>query len=168
MFRGFIIVLLIALLAACGFQLRGSNDWPEHLQAVVISGVSSTSDLYRELAYGLDLRGAKVVTDAVQATSIIRIQAFDQSREELTTTANGTVREYELNTRLSMQLERLVDGAVSQPIDLNAYQALFNDTNNVLSNEQQQRFIREEMRTEVVNQLLLRLPALELVEPVRP
>src|SRR5204863_2048188 len=95
------LVILLALLAGCGFHLRGTAEVP--FQSVYVPNASSgiALDLKRNIQAGTQ---AKVVDDAKQAEAILVFS--DEAREKniLSLTAQGRVREFQLRYRVGFRM----------------------------------------------------------------
>lgn len=155
-----LVLVLAAALAACGFQLRGSGEWPEALNPVQITGINVRDSLYRELAVTLGSSGVDVVRQRPEGQgAILEIRSVNDQRRTLSVTETARVSEYELVRTVDVRL-RPVDG---EAVDLGPLQAsriyLFDGT-AVLSRGEREATLREAMNRDIVGQLQRRIAAL--------
>lgn len=154
-----LVLALILLLGACGFQLRGAAQLPFKSLYVEGGGSSLGVDLQRALRYG-----SNVQISATPAEAQAVLQVLGESREKriLSISANGRVSEYVLFYRLSF---RLHDGKgkelmPAQPLELKR-DISFNDA-QVLAKEQEEAMLYRDMQADAVQQVIRRLNAAKI------
>ena len=93
------MLLLLALAAGCGFQLRGSQEVP--FRALYIPGATGgvALDLKRNSQAGTR---AKVVDDPKQADAIMEFSEESRQKDILSLTGTGRVREFQLRYRVEI------------------------------------------------------------------
>ncbi|WP_018872230.1 LPS assembly lipoprotein LptE [Thioalkalivibrio sp. ALJ16] len=158
--RAGLVVWLAASVAACGFQLRGSMDWPEALAPVHITGLSPRDSLYRELAVAFGSAGVEVVDqrpDRHGAT--LEIRSVRDQRRTLSVTETARVSEYELVRTVEARL-RPVQGEAVELGPLQASRVYLFDGSAVLSRSEREETLREAMNRDLVAQLQRRMTAL--------
>jgi LPS-assembly lipoprotein len=144
------------LLAACGFQLRGTADVP--FQTIFVPAVAG--------GIGLELRRniqagtrAKVVDEAKQAEAVLEITEETREKEILSLTGTGRVREFQLRYRVGF---RVHDGKGRDFVPANRVTLVrdisFNDT-DVLAKETEEQLLYRDMQSDMVQQILRRLAA---------
>jgi len=89
-------LLLVTLLAGCGFQLRGSAAWPETLARLHVGGPELRLDFERVLRPALRARGATLVASPEPGTARIEVVGYNEERRLLSAAAGSEKREYEL------------------------------------------------------------------------
>ncbi len=148
--------LLCLLLAACGFQLRGSADVPFKTLFVPSVAGGIGLELKRNIQAGTS---AKVVDEVKQAEAVLDILEETRAKEILSLTGTGRVREFQLRYRVGF---RVHDGkgrdfvpstAVTLQRDIS-----FNDT-GVLAKESEEQLLYRDMQSDMVQQILRRLAA---------
>jgi LPS-assembly lipoprotein len=149
-------VLLCLLLAACGFQLRGTADVPFDSIYVPQSAGGIGLELKRSIQAGTR---AKVVDDAKAASAILEFSEESRLKEILSLTGQGRVREYLLRYRVGF---RVHDGKGRDFLPHDTVTLLrdisFNDA-DVLAKESEEQLLYRDMQTDMVQQILRRLAA---------
>ncbi|MFO7954758.1 LPS assembly lipoprotein LptE [Thioalkalivibrio sp.] len=161
--RAGLVLLLAVSLAACGFQLRGSGEWPEALQPVQITGINARDSLYRELAVTLGSSGVEVVNQRPEGQgAILEIRSVNDQRRTLSVTEAARVSEYELIRTVNARL-RPVEGEAVDLGPLRAARIYLFDGTSVLSRSEREATLREAMDRDIIGQLQRRIAA--LLEP---
>jgi LPS-assembly lipoprotein len=144
------------LLAACGFQLRGTADVPFESIYVPQSAGGIGLELKRSIQAGTR---ARVVDDAKQAVAILEFTEETRTKEILSLTGQGRVREYLLRYRVGF---RVHDGKGRDFVPVNTVSLLrdisFNDA-DVLAKESEEQLLFRDMQSDMVQQILRRLAA---------
>lgn len=149
-------VVLLAVLAGCGFQLRGAAKLPFDTVYVAATGGGIALDLKRNIQAGTD---AKVVDDAKKAEALLQFTREERQKVILSLTATGRVREFQLRYIVGF---RVVDnkGDVFVPpstIELTR-DITFNDA-DVLAKESEEQLLYRDMQNDMVQQIMRRLAA---------
>ncbi|OOC47920.1 MULTISPECIES: LPS assembly lipoprotein LptE [Thioalkalivibrio] len=161
--RAGLVLVLVAALAACGFQLRGGSEWPETLNPVQITGINARDSLYRELAVTLGSSGVDVVRQRPEGQgAILEIRSVNDQRRTLSVTEAARVSEYELVRTVDARL-RPVDGEAVDLGPMRASRIYLFDGTAVLSRGERESTLREAMDRDIVSQLQRRIAA--LIEP---
>ncbi len=149
--------MLATALAACGFQLRGSANYP--FDSIFVNAAVSppfSQELSRALAAA---SAAKVQNSATNAQVVLDVPSVLDDKEVLSLSAGGSVREYQLTKRVQFRVHDK-DGNDWMPageiVIRRAY--TFNETQVLARDLQEQRLLRE-MQTDAVQQLVRRLQA---------
>jgi LPS-assembly lipoprotein len=154
--------LVLALLAGCGFQLRGTQDVP--FNTLYIPGASGgiALDLKRNIEAGTD---AKVVSDPKQADAILELS--NERREKIILSLSGTGRVREFRLRYSVDF-RVHDGKGNVYVPTSTVQlsrdVTFNDA-EILAKEAEEQLLFRDMQSDMVQQLLRRLAAARAAKP---
>ena len=148
--------LLCLLVAACGFQLRGTADVP--FESIYVPQAAGGIGL--ELKHSIQAgTRAKVVDDPKQAVAVLEFTEETRLKEILSLTGQGRVREYLLRYRVGF---RVHDGKGKDFVPSNTVSLLrdisFNDA-DVLAKESEEQLLYRDMQTDMVQQILRRLAA---------
>ena len=148
--------LLCLVLAACGFQLRGTADVP--FQTIYVP--SGTGGIGLELKRNIQAgTSAKVLDDAKQAEAVLEITQEAREKEILSLTGTGRVREFQLRYRVGF---RVHDGKGREFVPVNTVVLVrditFNDT-DVLAKESEEQLLYRDMQNDMVQQIMRRLAA---------
>jgi LPS-assembly lipoprotein len=157
--RTLFLSLLVLALAGCGFQLRGTPNWPSELSPVYVSGLETRDPFYLLLAQSLRSAGIEVLGEPVRGGSEIRILALREQRRVLTVTGDARINEYRLVRRLDSELR--LPGA-SAPLslgELEVRQTYSFDAAAVLAQETREDELRTVMNRDLVRLLQYRVRA---------
>lgn len=105
----FLLVMLL-ILAGCGFHLRGDYGLSERLSPMTIVGLDAFDTFYRQLGDVLVLSGVELTEDAAAARTELRI--IDQKTDRLVTAVDekGKASEYELIRTVTFSLKDHASG----------------------------------------------------------
>ena len=150
------LVLLLVLLAGCGFRLRGTADVPFQTLYVPNSDSGIALDLKRNVQAGTQ---AKVVDDAKVAEAILVFSEENREKNILSLNSSGRVREFQLRYRVGFRVHDGKGGEyVPQTQIALTRDITFNDT-DVLAKEAEEQLLFRDMQTDMVQQIMRRLAA---------
>jgi LPS-assembly lipoprotein len=160
--RRVLLIGLLALLAGCGFQLRGTAQVP--FQAVYVPGAGGgiALDLKRNIQAGTN---AKVVDDPREADAVLQFTSEARSKEILSLTGTGRVREFRLLYQVGF---RLHDGKGREYVPLTRLEltrdVTFNDE-AILAKEAEEQLLFRDMQADMVHLIMRRLAGAERAKP---
>lgn len=148
-----------AALPACGFRLRGSATLPfETMYLALPANSSFGAELARNLRAGTNV---KLVDKREEAQAVLEIGADTRDREVVSVNAQGQVREVRLRQAVTF---RVTDGKGKDFIPsttLFTRRDVSYDERQVLASQAEESLIYRDMQTDLVQQLLRRLAALQ-------
>ncbi|WP_417566311.1 LPS assembly lipoprotein LptE [Marinobacter sp.] len=160
---------LLAILAGCGFQLRGAPPVSAALQPLAVDCSSPVPEtLCLSVREQLKLGEINLV-DVAQADYILRLGNFEEDRRATAITAQAAAAEYTL--RHSVVLE--VVGADRIPIvastRLSSSESYRYDETNVLAKQREEETLRQQLNDRLAQQVLFRLAPLtsERIDAIR-
>ncbi len=159
--RLLLLPLLAAPLAACGFRLRGAPRFPfESLH------LGATSALAQELRRNLESSGQVRVLDAralpTQAHEVLELLNEQRQKVVAGRSASGQVREFQLRMslrfrfRTSRGVELIPETTLTQQRDIS-----YNES-QALAKEAEEELLMRDMQSDLVQQLMRRLAAVNL------
>jgi LPS-assembly lipoprotein len=153
--RFVLLALGITALAGCGFRLSG----PKALAfSTVHINVNQHSTLGLALRRQIALSGSTTVEeDPARAETKLQILANNRSREILSLTATGKVREYELVQTLRFRLTDRDGNELIPPATLSARREYTFSDELILGKEQEEALLYSDMESDLVRQLMRRL-----------
>ena len=154
-----LLSLLVLLLTACGFQLRGSVTLPQVMQTTHVQG-DRFSLLVGELQTLLRNAGARLVEERGAATAVLRILEENSSERVLSVGATGRAVEYELFQRVDYQLEDASGELLVPRQSLSARRSYQFDENDVLGKANEEESLREEMQRDLALRIVQQLSIL--------
>ena len=158
--RQFGLVLIACAITACGFQLRGAHDLPDHLSPLYLDKDTMSLLLYKELRSMLKAGGAKLTDDVAAAASVLKVSREQRTRDVISVDTLGRAREYRLIYRLAFTLQ--ADGeAVIDNSSIQLTRNLLFNPEAVLGVAEEMENIYRDMIRDSTGQILLRLQALK-------
>ena len=148
--------LLALVIAACGFQLRGTAEVP--FKTLYLPGATGgiALDLKRQIQAGTD---AKVIDDPKQAEAILQFSHEAREKQILSLTGTGRVREFRLLYRVGW---RVHDGKGGDYVPQTSFELTrdvsFNDA-EVLAKEAEEQLLFRDMQGDMVQLIMRRLSA---------
>jgi LPS-assembly lipoprotein len=156
-------LVLLLLLAGCGFQLRGTADLPFktlYMPPTSVPGIAL--DLKRNIQAGTH---TTVVDDAKTAEAVLEVSREARERLILSLAGTGRVREYELRYTVAF---RVHDGKGGEFVPLSTVQlgraVTYNDS-DVLSKEAEEGLLYRDMQFDMVQQIMRRIAAAQPPKP---
>ncbi len=151
-----------AVLAGCGFQLRGSGGEYNMPFKSIYLAFPETSALGTELRR--NLRGGDkvvVVDDPAKAEARFEVLSENRGKAILSLNSQGRVREFLLTYTLTFRVVNAAGVELLGPTELNLKRPLtFNET-QVLAKESEEALLYRDMQADLVQQILRRLAAVK-------
>ena len=158
------VVRAAAVLAGCGFQLRGTNgQYNLPFQSIWLS-FPETSPLGTELKR--NLRAAETVrieSDASRAQALFDVLAESRGKTILSLNSLGRVREYTLSYTLVFRVRDANNRELLAPTELTLRRNIAFDESQVLAKESEEALLYRDMQADLVQQILRRLAAIKPV-----
>jgi LPS-assembly lipoprotein len=149
------LILLCSLLTSCGFQLRGTASLPfEKMYISAPEGHPIGAELKRAIQSG----GNTLVLEKSQdAEAILQITSAVNSKNLLSVSGGGRVREFQLHYRTSFRLSD-AEGRELIPTSVISLTRIipFSDS-LVLAKQSEEKMLVREMRSDSIQQILRRL-----------
>jgi LPS-assembly lipoprotein len=184
-----IILLLIGLLAACGFKLRGSAELPGYKLpfATIALSLPPTSEFYALLKRNIEARsaGTRVVEDSMDAQAVLTVLRDTNEKIILSLSGSGRAREYSLVRTFSFKVNAKAVTAAPGPVikytdappaegpteyippsTITLRREITFSDDLVLSKESEEALLWRDMQSDLVQQLMRRLAAAKL-KPVK-
>jgi LPS-assembly lipoprotein len=162
--RALCALLAAAVLAGCGFQLRGSDgQYNMPFQSIWLSFNESSplgTELKRNLRAGDTVR---VVTDASKAEALFDVISESRSKAIQSLNSLGRVREYSLSYTLVFQVRDANNRQLLGPTEITLRRNIAFDESQVLAKESEEALLYRDMQTDLVQQILRRLVAIKPV-----
>ncbi|MCM2287507.1 MAG: LPS assembly lipoprotein LptE [Sulfuritalea sp.] len=179
------ILLLVGVLTACGFKLRGSAELPGYKLpfATIALTLAPTSEFYAQLKRTIEASspGTRVVRDVKEAEAILTVLGDTSEKVILSLTAAGRAREFQLVRTFSFRVHGSAPATAAAPrakySDVPAAagpteyiapstitlrrEITFSD-DLVLSKESEEQLLWRDIQSDLVQQLMRRLAAAKL------
>ncbi len=148
-----------ALLAGCGFQLRGAARLPfSSLHVQLSPGTLLGQEIRRAL------RASDVRIEETPATAEATLIILSELREKqiLSLGGQGRVREFQLRYRLAYQVTGPKASIIAPPSEIVLKRDISFNDNEALAKESEEALLYRDMQTDAVQQLLRRLQAIKV------
>ncbi len=154
--RRFALLAGVALLAACGFELRRAPEL--NFKTVQLKGFKPLSPLATELKRSIDASRTTQVVDGPQQAQVV-LEALADSREKsvVASTATGEVRELQLRSRISFRLRSLAGKELITATEIVLSRDMSYNETNALAKEQEEALLYRAMQSDIVAQIMRRL-----------
>lgn len=164
-----VVVLLSALLSACGFHLRGNVELPPMLKVTLLQSSDLWSGIAAALRTELESAGARVTTKSDEATAVLKLTGERSQRRVLSVGTGGTASEYELFEEVTFAVYDNEGRELLKPQTLNLTRDLVFNENQLLGKVSESDELREQMRRTLARQIITRiLTGLQAHEPAAP
>jgi len=148
-------------LAGCGFTLRGTVDLSPELQTLYLESSVGESAILQELRRAL-IAGDINLLDTPRV-DVFRLELGEELSEERVLSVNSNARagEYELSLSVPIQLSS-GSALLLGPEVLSIARVYLADPNSAVAKAEERELMEEEIRQELVSQILRRLQNLAL------
>jgi len=158
MIRALVALLASAmLLQACGFKLRGQFNLPPGMEVVHVS--TGQTILQDELERSLQFSGARVVTDAAEAESVVDIFDAVVEREVRTIDTRGRASSYDLNYVVRFRVRQPAGAVMLEDSVVRLSRNFTFDPEFVLEAEREEEELVEDMQRDAAQQIMRRIAA---------
>jgi LPS-assembly lipoprotein len=150
-----LVIFIAVLLADCSFHLRGQAGMP--FNTLYLSVANPNTPFIRDLRRNLEANKVKLVNTAAQADVVLSIVSEVPDKQILSLSGSGRVNEFQLFYRVSV---RAYDPKQQEWIPAEEFvlhRDFPYDDNNVLAMEAEETLLYQSMRTDMVQQIVLRL-----------
>lgn len=147
-----LIAVLALLIAGCGFHLRGAAVDASVTSAYVRAdrSVAITNELTRVLRQS----GVEVLDSAEQASVVIDLLEQQQNDRTVSYTDRATTAEIQLEQAVRFQIDGPEEKSLVAERWARATRTYLVDTRNLVGSNQQQRLLRAEIGTDLVQQIM--------------
>jgi LPS-assembly lipoprotein len=157
-----LLVLLTAalLLAGCGFHLRGEAAMP--FETLYLDAANPDTAFVKELRRSLEANKVKLLDTAKQADVVLNIVSEIPDKQILTLDASGRVNEFQLFYRVSLRAYDQQHDDLIPAEEIVMRSDFPYDDNHVMAMETQESMLYQDMRTNMVQQIVRRLSRVKL------
>ena len=151
--------MILLMLSACGYHLRGAIDLPEALKKMYVQGAS------RKLMTAIDrtfrTTEGKLVSTPEQAGMILNVLDEYYQRRTISLSSTGYSNEYELVYRLTFDLMDSEGGKLVSNQTIEVMRSYYNAqrSETLLSKDNEEIVIRQELYEEAVRSVIQRARA---------
>lgn len=158
--RNLLVMGLAVMLSACGFQLRGTGTTDLALKELDVSARDAYGDTVKQLRQVLKSSGVNVHAGAPYKLFLAR---EDNTQRAASYAGSARSVEYELTDTLSFEIRGQNNTSLLAD-KLEVQKIYVHDSNNLTGSDQEASQVRDEMRREMVQKMVLRL---QLITPAQ-
>jgi LPS-assembly lipoprotein len=158
--RLLLVAVLLALLSACGWQLRGATMGSLEGRAVMLRMEANLPEIERDLRRGLQGLNAELVETAEAADAVLIVMGEESRRRALAVDRDAQVQEYEIEYGVRIRLEDAEGESLAEPELISRSRGYRYEAADLLATQAREESVREEMRRDVVRVVLMRAQAL--------
>ena len=152
-------LLCATVLAACGFQLRGtggSSALPDSWRTMHLESESQNSEFTRILQSTFAANGVSWVSRE-EASYVLRLGPEQFSQTNLSVNAQARAAEFDLQMRAGFSVYNSDGERIMPPTTAAVNKQMENDPRNVVGKAEEVRVLRGELRGELATQILRRI-----------
>lgn len=153
--------LACLLVAACGYQLRGTASLPFETIYVPNASAGIALEIKRSIQAGTN---ARVVDDAKAAAAQLQFSEESRRKEILSLTSAGRVNEYRLYYRVRFRVSDAKGDEFLAPVTIQLFRDMTYDDSQVLAKEAEEQLLFRDMQSDMAQQVLRRIAT---AKPVR-
>jgi LPS-assembly lipoprotein len=153
----FLLLILVCSLTACGFHLRGYAPLPPELHTLYLQSNSPYSALTKQLQQVLKSSGVILVQDSQDAPLTLQILSDNFGQQITGQGASGQISTYQLSYTVSYQLLDAKGRVVQPPQMVGTTRSYAINSNQILGDTTVQTGLKDDMRRDLIYQLLNRL-----------
>ena len=151
--RNLMVVGLALLMSGCGFQLRGTGDADFALSEINLQARDSRGQTVQQLRELLQSNDVQVHSGARYSLNL----ANEQTRQRTASyTSSARSAEYELTSTLDYEFRGPQNTVLLQD-SVEVQRVYVHDSNNLIGSSQEGDQLRQEMRRELIQQLVMRV-----------
>ena len=157
--RLWLIAVVAASLAGCGFHLEGRTPLPESMKTAYVQATDMQTDFAQSLRKALLTSGSRPPLDKKTASSIVNIIKDDVVRRTLSVSAQNKPNEYEITYTVRFSVTS-GDQELLAPQDISATRSYSFDETRLLAKEHEESILRQAMAHDLADRVIRQLSSL--------
>lgn len=164
-----VAMVMAALVAACGFQLRGAPPVSSALQPLAVACASGVPDTLCQAVREQLTLGEVALTGRDTADYVLRLSDFQSDRRASAITAQAAAAEYTLRHTVDLEVVSADGVPLVASTRLNTSESYRYDETNVLAKQREEETLRQQMDDRLAQQIIFRLAPLtaERIDAIR-
>lgn len=149
--------VMILMLTACGWRLRGSVELPQNMQRINLILLQQSYEFEQRLQRSLQSAGAELVNGRENANISITVIAFDADKSSVAVDSQGRSVTKELLQKLTYNLQDNQGDMLAELVSVKVMRIYRYDPDNVLGMEREEQRISSDLLDELVVLLINRV-----------
>ena len=154
-----LLMVLIMLLASCGFHLRQPAQLPASMQRTYIADTGNNTELVRALSRNLDTPTTSVTNDATTATAVLNILNSKRSQRVLSVSNTGQPLEYQVAYQVQFSLITAGGKTLIEPQKLTLTRNYNYSTKTIIGDNEQSDLLYKGLQDNMAELIMLRIDA---------
>jgi LPS-assembly lipoprotein len=154
--RNLTLSLFFASLVACGFHLRGANEFA--FKRIFVNG---NTQITKALKKSLTANGVEVTNDASTAEMEVDLMKEESEKRILSLSGGGVVNEFELYYRVFYRVKSANETLWSQPQTMEARRDFTYSDANLIAKQNEEKQLNLNMQKDVTQAILRRLSSIK-------
>jgi len=151
------MLMLCMLLSACGFHLRGQNDFDLPFETLYVKAANENGLFINELKSAIQANNVQLINTPEQAKLTLHIVSEVTGKDILSLSVAGTVLEYRLKYTISMRAFDQKQQEWLAPQEITLHRDYSYDSTQILAKQQEEAQLYQDMRSDAVKQVMRRL-----------
>jgi LPS-assembly lipoprotein len=152
-----LVLMLVLLLDACGFHLRGQSAYALPFQTLYVKSANDYAPLIVELKHAIEANSVQIADSPEQAQLTLHIVSEITDKQILSLSGGGRVREYRLQYRVSLRVYDHQQQDWLAPEEITLRRDFSYDDVQILAKEQEEAMLYQDMHSDAVQQILRRM-----------
>lgn len=158
-----LLVLVVLVIAGCGFHLRGTTHIPHQLQKLLLDSYDPYGPLTHAIRQQLHLNKVTIVDEPMRKDlHSLRIIHSTENQSTVSIFQDGKTAEYQL--KLVIQAQVLIPGQDIYPLTTTVFRSFFDNPLTALAKDAENEIIKQEMREQAAQQLVRKLLSVQAAE----
>lgn len=151
------LMLMVLLLTACGYHLRGELDLPDDMKTVYMEGASPA--LVNQFRQALMNSSVRMVDTRAEAGTVIMVSDEDTLKKASSLSSSGYANQFGLEYRFNYEVldNNGKEVIASRPIEIR--REYFNNQQLILGKDNEEVVVRNEMYQQAVRTMLNQIRA---------
>jgi LPS-assembly lipoprotein len=160
LFKSLSLLILVCVLAGCGFALRGAVVLP--FSSIYI-GLPDNSNLGGELKRHIRSNGqTQIANDAIQAQIVLEVLSEQREKTILSLNSQGRVREFALHSHFRFRVKNSAGKELLAPTMISLQRRVTYNEEQALAKEAEEVLLYRDMQSDLVQQIVRRLARLKV------
>lgn len=157
----FLLCIVIGMLNACGFHLRGQTHFSPAFHDIYLNTNSSFTPLTQDIQQAMQDANVKMLTSPIGAKIILSVYDETQNQTLMTVGANQQTRQYQLTYSVTYTLKNADGKILLGPDTIMESRTQIIQANQLLINNTETNQLYDSMRQDAVIDLMYRLSSTE-------
>ena len=159
-FYSVLCVLVMSLVSACGYHLRGNIELSDRLDGIYIQVDNKHAVMLGRLKNMLQQQGVQVVAKKDEARMVFHLLTDKVDKTTPVLNQSGKALEYELHYRISFSVSNIAGETLLETQHLVVNREYLFDAQSIMAKQDEERHLISAMQDEILYLILLRLQSL--------